>query len=94
MNSLARESQRHIPLWLGLVAGAVALGGMAALFLLDTWIKRQSWAIYIVALPAYILLQVCAEGALEGVGTAKHWVARCFAMAVLVGFYALWFWYL
>ena len=91
MNSVAQDSSARIPLWLALIAGLLAIGFLAGLFLLDTWLTRQPWSIYVVVVPVYFLLQVCAEGALEALWFTKRWLARVFALASVAGFYLFWF---
>jgi hypothetical protein len=91
VDSAVHASRRQIPLWLALVAGVLAIGLFASIVLLDTWVKNQPWAVYVAVVPAYFLLQLFAEGVLEGFVTFGRWVAKVFAAVVVVGSY--WFWF-
>lgn len=83
-------SQRRIPLWAGLTAGALAIALLAALFFLDTWLSGKRWTLYLAVIPAYFLLQVFAEGTLEGLWSLGRWGSKIFAVAVLVAFHFVW----
>jgi hypothetical protein len=92
MDAPLEASDRRIPLGLAVAAGILAVVALAGLVLLDTWLADQRWLIYAAAVPVYFLLQVFAEGVMEGLWATRRWVATCFVVAVVVGFYGLWFW--
>jgi hypothetical protein len=75
-----------------MTAGVLAIALLTALIFLDTRLKDQRWAVYLAAIPGYFLLQVFAEGALEGLWSAGRWAGKLFAIAALVAFYVLWLW--
>jgi len=91
MDEISQSVARRIPISIALAAGVTAAGGLVALVLLEKWMNAHSWVIYTGLVPVYILLQICVEGVLEGFWSAKRWVAKLFALALLVGAYALWF---
>ena len=94
MAAPVHTSQRHIPLWVALTAGVLAIALLTALVVLDTWLTNQRWTVYLSAIPVYFLLQVFAEGALEGSCSVGRWAGKLFAIAVLVTFYFVWLWQL
>jgi hypothetical protein len=62
------------------------------LLLFEDWLSVQGWIVYLAAIPAYFLLQVFAESALEGLWATGRWVGKAFAIGVLIVFYVVWFW--
>jgi hypothetical protein len=74
------------------MAGLGAIIAMSLMFLLDHQLKaRGAWVPYVMAAPLYLLLQLFAEGVLEGLWSGRRWVSRAFTILLVVGYYVLWF---
>ncbi len=65
---------------------------MGLMFAFDYQLKaRGAWVPYVMAAPIYLLLQMFAEGVLEGLWSGKRWVSRAFTIVLVVAYYVLWF---
>ena len=84
-------SSRRIRFWVAMLAGGIAAAGLATLFVFDRWLSGQKWLVYVAAVPAFLLLQTFAEGALEVLWGARRRLAPVAAALILVGFYVAWF---
>jgi len=77
---------------IALAAGLGATIAMGLMFIFDYELKaRAAWVPYVMAAPMYILLQLFAEGVLEGLWSSRRWVSRVFTIVIVVGYYVLWF---
>jgi hypothetical protein len=74
-----------------LISGLLAIALLATLFFFEDWLTGQNWVVFVATVPAYLLLQVCAEGALEGVGTIGGRIGKFLPAALILAFYVLWF---
>jgi hypothetical protein len=74
-----------------MLAGAIAVAGLVALFVFDRWLAGQKWLAFVAAVPAYLLLQTFAEGALQVVWGAGRRFAPVVAALILAAFYLAWF---
>jgi hypothetical protein len=83
---------RRIPLGLAIGAGITASLALVGILFLDTWLAGQDWVLYAAAIPLYFLLQIFAEGVIEGFWSAHRWLAKLFAIILVVTFYVLWIW--
>ncbi len=62
------------------------------MFIFDYKLKaRGAWVPYLMAAPIYLLLQLFAEGVLEGFWSGRRWVSRAFCVVLVLGYYILWF---
>ena len=84
-------SGSRIPFGLAMIAGAVVIAGLASMFVFDRWLTGRSWLIYAAAAPAYLLLQIFAEGALGLFAGSWRRAGPVVAALILVGFYVAWF---
>ena len=84
-------SSSRIRFWVAMLAGGIAAAGLATLFVFDRWLTGHKWLVYVAGVPAFLLLQTFAEGALEVVWGAGRRLAPIAAALVLVGVYVAWF---
>jgi hypothetical protein len=74
-----------------MIAGGIAIAGLATMFVFDRWLSGQKGVVYVAAVPAFLLLQIFAEGTLEFLWGAGRRFAPIAAALILVGFYVAWF---
>jgi hypothetical protein len=85
-------SQPRVRPGIAVAAGLGAIIAMGLMFIFDHQLKaRGAWVPYVMAAPIYLLLQMFAEGALEGLWSGRRWVSRGIIMLLVVGYYVLWF---
>jgi hypothetical protein len=98
MASGSQSAASRVPRWVIVVAFLVSVCAFGALLLLDEPRAPASpsltgWVLFLlVAVPGYLLLNLLAEAALEGLVASHRWVGLFLAVALLVVFYVLWFW--
>jgi hypothetical protein len=72
-------------------SGRTQIAGLATLFVFDRWLSGQEWLVYVAAVPAFLLLQTFAEGALEVLWGAGRRLAPIVSALILFGVYVVWF---
>jgi hypothetical protein len=92
MDRRSAAPDRHVPLRLAIGAGITACLALAGILYLDKWLIGQDWLLYAAAVPLYFLLQIFAEGVLEGFWSAHRWLAKLMSIIVVAAFYVLWIW--
>jgi hypothetical protein len=85
--------------WLGIGAGVFAVAALIGILALEHLAfgpsapapGQESWLFWVVAIPAYFLLQFFAEAVLEGFSGAGSKVVKAVPVLVLVCFYVAYF---